>query len=77
MVLREALFLACAGLTIGLVGAWLVERAMQSTLYGIGSIDVSALAAVSAILLLSSLLASYVPARRASRVDPMRALRID
>ena len=77
MVLQEALFLACAGLAIGLVGAWLVERAMQSTLYGIGSIDVSALAAVSAILLLSSLLASYVPARRASRVDPMRALRID
>jgi predicted lysophospholipase L1 biosynthesis ABC-type transport system permease subunit len=77
MVLREALILACTGLAIGLVGAWLVERAMQSTLYGIGSIDFSALAAVSAILLAATFLAGYIPARRASRVDPMRALRID
>ena len=77
MVLREAFILTCAGLAIGLGGAWLVGRAMQSTLYGIGSIDFSALAAVSAILLLSSLFASYIPARRASRVDPMHALTID
>ena len=77
MVLREALILTCAGLSIGLGGAWLVERAMKSTLYGIGSIDFSALAAVSAILLAASFMASYIPARRASRVDPMRALRIE
>ncbi len=77
MVLREALILACAGLAIGIGGAYLVGRAMQSTLFGIGSIDFSALAAVSAILLIASLLASYIPARRASQVDPMRALRIE
>ncbi len=77
LVLREAFVLAGAGLVIGLGGAWLVGRAMQSTLFGIGSIDFSALAAVSAILLVSSLLASYVPARRASIVDPLRALRIE
>jgi putative ABC transport system permease protein len=77
MVLREALILACAGLAIGIGGAYLVGRAMQSTLFGIGSIDFSALAAVSAILLAASFMASYIPARRASRVDPMRALRIE
>jgi putative ABC transport system permease protein len=77
MVLREALVLACVGLAIGLGGAFLVGRAMQSMLYGIGSIDFAALAAVSAILLVSSLFASYIPARRASQVDPTHALRIE
>jgi putative ABC transport system permease protein len=77
MVLREALVLACAGLAIGLGGAFLAGRAMQSMLYGIGSTDFAALGAVSAILLISSLFASYIPARRASQVDPMHALRIE
>jgi putative ABC transport system permease protein len=77
MVLREALVLACAGLAIGLGGAFLVGRAMQSMLYGIGSTDFAALGAMSALLLISSLFASYIPARRASQVDPMHALRIE
>lgn len=77
MILREGLLMAGAGLLLGLIGAYFVGRAMQSTLYGVGTIDGSAFSAVGAILLLSALVACYFPARRAAAVEPMRALRID
>jgi putative ABC transport system permease protein len=68
--------LAGAGLVMGLLGAWLVGRAMQSLLYGIGALDVRAFAAVAAVLLASALAACYLPALRATSVDPMAALRV-
>jgi putative ABC transport system permease protein len=77
MVLREGLLLAAAGLGLGLIGAYFVGRAMHSTLYGVGSIDVSAFCAVGVILLASALVACYFPARRAATVDPIKALRIE
>jgi putative ABC transport system permease protein len=77
MVLREGLLLAVCGLLLGLVGAYFVGHAMRSTLFGVGSIDPSAFCAVGAILLVSALVACYVPARRAAAVDPMKALRIE
>jgi putative ABC transport system permease protein len=69
--------LAVAGLALGLVGAWLVGRAMQSMLYGVSAIDYGAFSAVGAVLLATALAACWVPARRAVRVDPMAALRQD
>jgi putative ABC transport system permease protein len=77
MVLREGLLLAAAGLGLGLIGAYFVGRAMRSTLYGVGTIDVSAFCAVGVILLASALVACYFPARRAAAVEPMKALRIE
>lgn len=77
MVLREGLFLALGGLGLGFIGAYFVGRAMRSTLFGVGTIDLSAFCAVGAILLTSALIACYVPARRAAAVDPMKALRIE
>jgi putative ABC transport system permease protein len=77
MVLREGLILACVGLVLGLIGAFFVGRAMRTTLYGVGSIDVSAFCAVGVILLGAALVACYFPARRAAGVDPMKALRIE
>jgi putative ABC transport system permease protein len=77
MVLREGLVLAGMGLALGLVGAYFVGRAMQSTLYGVGSIDASAFCAVAAVLLIAALVACYFPARRAASVEPMQALRIE
>lgn len=77
MILREGLILAAAGLVFGLIGSYFVGRAMRSTLYGVGSIDVGAFCAVGAILLISALVACYFPAHRAAGVDPMRALRIE
>ena len=77
LILREGLLLASAGLGFGLLGAYVLGRAMQSTLYGVGAIDFGAFAVVAVILLASALLACYVPARRATRIDPMVALRYD
>ncbi|MGB6691367.1 MAG: ABC transporter permease, partial [Terracidiphilus sp.] len=77
MILQEGALLAGAGLVLGLAGAYFVGRAMQSTLYDVGAIDVSAFCAVGALLLASALLASYIPARRAAAVEPVRALRIE
>jgi putative ABC transport system permease protein len=77
MILREGAIMAGAGLVLGLVGAYFVGRAMQSTLYGVGAIDLSAFCAVGSLLLASALLASYLPARRAARVEPVRALRTE
>jgi len=76
-ILSEGLALAAIGLVIGLGGACLVGRAMRSTLYGVGTVDFAAFGAVSFVLLGSALLACYVPARRAAKVDPMVALRYE
>jgi putative ABC transport system permease protein len=75
LVLKEALVLALLGLGLGLVGAYFVGRAMQSTLYGVGALDFAAIAVVVVALLSASLLASWLPARRAAAVEPMKALR--
>jgi putative ABC transport system permease protein len=77
LILREASLLAAIGLGLGLGGAVLVGRTMQTTLYGVGAMDLSVLIAVAAVLFLTALLASYLPARRAASIDPMVALRTD
>ena len=77
LVLKEAFILALIGLGLGLVGSYFVGRAMQTTLYGVGSLDFAAIAAVAVVLLAASLLASWIPARRAASVPPMLALRAD
>jgi putative ABC transport system permease protein len=77
MILREGLLLAGVGLVLGLVGAYFVGKAMHSTLFGVGTIDVGAFSAVGGILLVSALVACYFPARRAAAVEPMKALRIE
>jgi len=74
LVLKEGLVLASIGLGLGLVGAFFVGRAMKSTLYGVASLDYTAIAAVALVLLGASLLASWLPARRAASVEPMQAL---
>jgi len=74
-ILREGLTLAVCGLALGVVGAYALGRAMQSTLFGTGAINAPVLLVVGAVLMASALLACYLPARRASAVDPMVALR--
>jgi predicted permease len=75
MVLRQALELTGAGVVIGLVGAALLTRVMASLLFGVSATDVVTFSAVPAILIASALLAGYIPAWRATRVDPVVALR--
>jgi ABC-type antimicrobial peptide transport system permease subunit len=77
LVLREGFSLALGGLGLGLVGAMILGRAMQSTLYGVGTVDVGPFAVVAVVLLAAAMLACYIPARRASKVDPMVALRYE
>jgi len=74
-VVTEGVILALVGSLVGLGGAYLVGRAMQSTLYGVGAMDVGAFGAVASILLVAALLACLFPAWRASRVEPIEALR--
>jgi predicted permease len=75
LILREGLSLALAGLGLGLIGAYFVGRAMQSSLYGVGSLDATAIVAVAVVLFNAALLASWLPAQRAASIQPMQALR--
>lgn len=75
LVMREGTIVAVVGAVLGVGGAYLVGRAMQSTLYGVGAMDVFAVGGTCALLLVVALFACLVPALRASRVEPMVALR--
>ncbi len=77
LILKEGMTLGFIGLLIGLGGSYGVGRLMRGTLYGIGTLDPVAFSAVAAVLMISALLACYIPARRATQVDPMAALRQD
>jgi putative ABC transport system permease protein len=74
-VLKRGLAMAGAGLALGSVGAYVTARAMESSLYGTGRVDWTAFSAVAVLFVIAALLACYVPARRASSVDPVAALR--
>jgi len=75
LVLREGAALAVIGGLIGLVGAYLVRRAMQITLFGVPDVDVRAFGAMFLLLLITALAACLIPALRASRIEPLEALR--
>ena len=75
MVVKEATILAAIGVGFGLAGAYLVGRAMRSTLFGVEAFDVRAFAGVSFLLVFVALAACLVPAWRAGRVEPMVAVR--
>jgi putative ABC transport system permease protein len=77
LILKEGVILAAIGLGLGLVGACFVGRAMRGLLYGVGTIDIAAFTAVAATLFVAALLACYLPANKASKVDPMVALRYE
>jgi predicted permease len=76
-VLREAFVLTAAGIVLGLMAALWLTRFIRVMLYGLAGVDALALGGTAALLLTVSLVAAFAPARRASRIDPIRALRHD
>ncbi len=77
LVMRRGVQIIFAGVTIGITGALALTRFMSSLLFGIQPGDAFTFAAVAALLAVVALLASYIPARRATKIDPMVALRYE
>ena len=77
MFLRHGLWLAAIGITIGIGIALMLTRVMSAFLFGVGPMDPLTYASVAAVLAGMTLIATYLPARRASRVDPVIALRAE
>jgi putative ABC transport system permease protein len=77
LVISQGMLLVVSGLLIGLIGALGVGRGLQSVLYGVGGSDAPALSFALLALVIVALIACWLPARRATRVDPMVALRTE
>jgi putative ABC transport system permease protein len=77
LVMKSGLAIAIMGVAIGLAGAVALTRLMRTLLFGVEPTDTATFAGVSICLLLIALAACYIPARRATRVDPLRALRYE
>src|SRR5205823_4150345 len=77
LVLRQSLTLAFVGVVVGALAALVTTRLMSSLLYGVQSRDPLTFAGGALLLSAIALLASWVPARRAASMDPVRALRVD
>ena len=75
LVLKQGLMTAGVGIVLGLIGSALVARLMQRMLFGVSRYDPAVFAAVTTVLFAVAVAACYIPARRATRVDPMVALR--
>ncbi|HKO12410.1 MAG TPA: FtsX-like permease family protein, partial [Acidobacteriaceae bacterium] len=75
MILREATVLALVGIAAGAVGALAMGRFVKILLYGVTASDPATIAAAASLLVAVALTASWIPARRAAGVEPMRALR--
>jgi putative ABC transport system permease protein len=77
MVVGSGMLLAVIGVALGLIGALAVTRLMASLLFGVSPTDLMTFGLVAAGLLMVALLACYIPARRATKVDPLIALRYE
>ena len=75
LVLRQAMVLALIGIGLGLAGSFAATPLLADFLYGVKAHDAVTLALVSSLFVAVTFLASYVPARHATRIDPMRTLR--
>jgi putative ABC transport system permease protein len=77
MVLKQGMFLVCAGVVVGVVASILLTRLMSQLLYQISATDPVTFGTIVVLLMVVAFLACYLPARRATRVDPMVALRYE
>jgi putative ABC transport system permease protein len=77
LVVGEGMWAALLGMAIGIPGVYLVGKTLKAVLYNVGALDVRALVGVALVLLASALVACYLPARRATKIDPLVALRTE
>jgi putative ABC transport system permease protein len=75
LVVSEGMWTALIGMAVGIPGVYLVGKALATMLYNVGAMDLRALTGVALLLLASALVACYIPARRATKIDPLEALR--
>jgi predicted permease len=77
MILRDGAWLTAVGVLVGLIVAWVLTRTMQALLFETSPTDPATFAAFASVIALAAMLACFVPARRATRVDPVTALRAE
>jgi putative ABC transport system permease protein len=77
LVLKQGLALTIVGVVLGLAAAFALTRLLSGLLFGVAAVDVTTFSSISVLLVLVSLLACYLPARRAMRIDPLSALRYE
>lgn len=77
LIAGHSMKLTLIGIAIGLIGAFALTRVMASLLYGVSATDIVTFATMTLMLIVVSFLASYIPARRATKIDPMTALRYE
>jgi putative ABC transport system permease protein len=77
LIIRNGMVLAVIGISIGLMAAFALTRLMEKLLFGVTATDAATFASVSAALIAIVLVACYVPARRATKIDPLTALRYE
>jgi ABC-type antimicrobial peptide transport system permease subunit len=76
-ILREGIGLAAAGIVLGTAGALLATQMIAGFLFGVGTSDPLTFGSVAALLMAVAILASYLPSRRALRIDPIEALKAE
>jgi putative ABC transport system permease protein len=77
MVIRQGLGLALTGVVLGIIGAFVLTRLMEGLLFGVSATDPVTFSAISLLLIFVALMACFIPARRATKVDPIIALKYE
>src|SRR4029079_2095159 len=77
LILKQGFWLTMVGVVLGLAAAFALTRLLSGLLFGVAAVDVTTFATISLFLVIVSLLACYLPARRAMRIDPLSALRYE
>jgi putative ABC transport system permease protein len=77
LILRQGLLLTLLGVVVGLAAAFALTRLLSGLLFGVAPVDAATFTTISLLLVIVSLVACYLPARRAMRIDPLQALRYE